>query len=151
MCSSTHCCLSSYCRRAAVGEVDPVLSDAVVYLILSVSFSKKLLFLCMFALLTHSDSNVSVFLSLACTSLPLLTSSLPGPSSPFAPLVFCFITCPAPHQPLSFSAAGVGEGEGKPRGADGALFQGAAGSSCLRQHQERRLARPDVRQISGSF
>lgn len=73
---------------------------------------------------------------------------------PFSLLYFfCFfLTCiahpPPPHQPLSLSAAGIREGEGKPGGADGALLQGAAGKSRLRQHQERRHAGPDVSQPS---
>lgn len=71
----------------------------------------------------------------------------PSPAlSPPLPLFFCFLTCIAPRQPLPLSAAGVGEGEGKPGGADGALLQGAAGTSRLWQHQERRHARADVRQ-----
>lgn len=39
-----------------------------------------------------------------------------------SPLLFCFLTRIAPYQPLSLSAAGIGEGEGKPGGADGALL-----------------------------
>lgn len=84
----------------------------------------------------------SLIFSLAASpSLPLPTR-LPLPPLP----LFCLLTCLAPFQPLPLSAAGVGEGEGEPGGADGALLQGAAGTSRLWQHQERRHARADVRQ-----
>lgn len=58
--------------------------------------------------------------------------ALPALSS----LVFLPLTCIALYQPLPFSAAGVGEGEGKPGGADRALFQGAPGTGRLWQHKE---------------
>lgn len=91
------------------------------------------------------------WLSIFFPSLSLtLSVCIPLFSSSLRPFSFCSITCAAPYQPLSFSAAGIGEGEGKPGGADGALFQGAAGSSRLRQHQERRHTRPDVRLIPDS-
>lgn len=47
-------------------------------------------------------------------------------------------------QPLPVSAAGVWEGEREPGGADGALLQGAPGTSRLWKHQERCHARANV-------
>ena len=89
-------------------------------------------------------------------SLPLppsLPPSLPPAlSSPYLSLFFS-ARSPAisPHQPLPFTAAGVREGEGEPGGADGALLQGAAGTSCLWQHQECHHTRANVRQPRSLF
>lgn len=89
-----------------------------------------------------------------CCLFPLpspISPSTPSPLSPFRPLPALFLSSSAsspassPYQPLPVSSAGIGEGEGKPGRADGALLQGAAGTCCLWQHQERSHARADVR------
>lgn len=74
----------------------------------------------------------------------LLRALTPAPILAFSVLSVHLHRSP---QSLPLSAAGYREGEGKPGGADGALFQGAAWTSSLRQHQERRHTRPDVSKL----
>lgn len=103
---------------------------------------------CLHIAIHFNISSLLTFPPTPCRLLPLALSPLPS-------LLSASVSASSPasllQQPLSFSAAGVGEGEGKPGGADGALFQGAAGTRRLRQHQERRHARPNVRQTHLCF
>lgn len=72
----------------------------------------------------------------------------PSPSHVLAFSLFFPFTCiPPPLQPLPLSSAGYREGEGKPSGADRALFQGAAWTGSLWQHQERRHTCPNVSKL----
>lgn len=72
----------------------------------------------------------------------------PNPHLPVLAFSLFFpFTCFTPPQPLPLSAAGYREGEGKPSGADGALFQGAAWTGSLWQHQERRHSRTNVSKL----
>lgn len=76
-------------------------------------------------------------------------------SHPPPPAVLAFsVSCVHLHhspQSLPLSAAGYREGEGKPGGADRALFQGAAWTGSLWQHQERRHTRPNVSKLRQDF
>lgn len=76
--------------------------------------------------------------------------ALPIPLSlSLAILAFSVLSIHLHHSPqsLPLSAAGYREGEGKPGGADRALFQGAAWTGSLWQHQERRHTRPNVSKL----
>lgn len=91
-----------------------------------------------------------LFISLCLSSPPPNSLSSPSLSSPLSCsclwTFFCFLTCISSHQPLPVSAAGIGEGERTASGADGALLQGAAGTSRLWKHQECCHTRTNVRQ-----
>lgn len=146
--------LHFHCRHTAEGKVTSGAKAAVTQQSRESFCVKNWAFVEMLVLLNQIQTLLSVLSLTVCTSLP--PSRLTSPSLPPSPcllpalssplLLFCLLTCIAPYQPLPLSAAGVGEGEGKPGGADGALLQGAPGTSRLWQHQECRHARADVRQ-----
>lgn len=83
-----------------------------------------------------------------CPDFNLSFTALPIPPS-LAILAFSVLPVHLRHsaQSLPLSTAGYREGEGKPSGADRALFQGAAGTGSLWQHQECRHSRPNVSRL----
>lgn len=100
----------------------------------------------MLVLLNQIDFELLFLFILTLFSLSLSLCLPPPCSLCILPLLSppLLLTCIALYQPLPLSATGIGEGEGKPRGANGALFQGAPGTRRLWQHQERRHTRADV-------
>lgn len=95
------------------------------------------------------NEDCSVTLIAICSSVFFTAHSQSPPPRP------CFLSVLSIHllhppllpQPLPLSAAGYREGEGKPSGADRALFQGAAWTGSLWQHQERRHSRTNVSKL----